>query len=208
MRSADKESFLTARELLSKEGILGGSSTGTLVAAALKYCKEQVTNPSASSCSFAIPATSTCRRCTTTTGCWTTAFWSAQHYGDLRDLILRPYSQRDTVIVSPKDLLITAYNRMKLYDVSQLPVMDGDAIVGILDESDVLMHVYGDESRFRDPVSTAMVSRLEKLEVTAPMESLLPVFDAGHVAIVMDGDKFLGLITRIDLLNYLRRRVQ
>jgi len=34
------------------------------------------------------------------------------------------------------------------------------------------------------------------------------VFDRGHVAIMMDGSKFLGLITRIDLLNWLRRRVQ
>jgi cystathionine beta-synthase len=34
------------------------------------------------------------------------------------------------------------------------------------------------------------------------------VFDRGHVAIVVDNDKFLGLITRIDLLNFLRRRVQ
>ena len=33
------------------------------------------------------------------------------------------------------------------------------------------------------------------------------LFDRGHVAIVMDGDRFLGLITRIDLLNDLRRRV-
>src|SRR5690348_17954818 len=38
---SDKESFLTARELLNKEGILGGSSTGTLLAAALRYCREQ-----------------------------------------------------------------------------------------------------------------------------------------------------------------------
>ena len=97
---------------------------------------------------------------------------------------------------------------MKLYDVSQLPVMQDDQIVGIVDESDVLMHVYGDESRFRDPVSTAMVSKLDKLDVRSPIESLLPVFDRGHVAIVVDGEKFVGLITRIDLLNYLRRRVQ
>jgi len=96
---------------------------------------------------------------------------------------------------------------MKLYDVSQLPVMDGEKIVGILDESDLLMHVYGDENRFRDPVSTAMVSRLDLLSVQSPIESLLPIFKRGHVAIVVDGDKFLGLITRIDLLNYLRRRV-
>src|SRR5690606_11243347 len=37
----DKESFLTARELLAKEGIFGGSFTGTLLAAALRYCREQ-----------------------------------------------------------------------------------------------------------------------------------------------------------------------
>ena len=204
---SDKESFLTARELLEKEGILGGSSSGTLLAAALKYCREQTTpkNVLVFVCDTGNKYLSKMYN-----DYWMldNGFLERETFGDLRDLILRPYSQRDTVIVSPKDLLITAYNRMKLYDVSQLPVMDGDAIVGILDESDVLMHVYGDESRFRDPVSTAMVSRLEKLEVTAPMESLLPVFDAGHVAIVMDGDKFLGLITRIDLLNYLRRRVQ
>ena len=86
--------------------------------------------------------------------------------------------------------------------------MDGDDIVGIVDESDVLMHVFGQDEKFKDPVSTAMVRKLDKLEVTAPMATLLPVFDRGHVAIVMDGPKFLGLITRIDLLNYLRRRAQ
>ena len=38
---SDKESFTTARDVLQKEGILVGSSTGTLVAAALRYCREQ-----------------------------------------------------------------------------------------------------------------------------------------------------------------------
>ena len=204
---ADKESFLTARELLSKEGILGGSSTGTLVAAALKYCREQV-EPKRVVVFVCDTGNKYLSKMYNDYWMLDNGFLERERHGDLRDLILRPYSQRDTVIVSPKDLLVTAYNRMKLYDVSQLPVMEGDAIVGILDESDVLMHVYGDETKFRDPVSTAMISRLEKLDVTAPIEALLPVFDAGHVAIVMDGEKFLGLITRIDLLNYLRRRVQ
>jgi cystathionine beta-synthase len=135
-------------------------------------------------------------------------FLAREQHGDLRDLILRPFAQRDTVVVGPNDSLTVAWQRMKMYDVSQLPVMDGDRIVGILDESDALLHVYGDEARFRDPVSTAMVSKLDVLDVKAPIEALLPVFDRGHVAIVMDGGRFLGLITRIDLLNFLRRRVQ
>jgi cystathionine beta-synthase len=204
---SDKESFLTARELLEKEGILGGSSTGTLLAAALKYCREQTTPKKVLTL---VPDTGNKYISKMYNDYWMldNGFLERKASGDLRDLILRPYSQRDTIVVAPNDLLVTAYQRMKLYDVSQLPVMDGDAIVGIVDESDVLLHVYGDEARFRDPVSTAMVSKLDKIDVSSPIESLLPVFDRGHVAIVVDGERFIGLITRIDLLNYLRRRVQ
>jgi len=204
---SDKESFLAGRELLEKEGILGGSSTGTLLAAALKYCREQVT-PKRVLTLVCDTGNKYLSKMYNDYWMLDNGFLERQHYGDLRDLILRPYSQRDTVVVAPGDQLTVAYQRMKLYDVSQLPVMDGDQIVGIIDESDVLLHVYADEAKFRDPVSTAMVSKLQQLDVKSSIEALLPVFELGHVAIVMDGEKFLGLITRIDLLNYLRRRVQ
>ncbi len=204
---SDKESFLAGRELLIKEGVLGGSSSGTLLAAALKYCREQTE-----------PKRVVSLVCDTGGKYLTKMFndmWVAAHgfvareaKGDLLDLILRPYAKRDTVVVGPNDSLTVAYQRMKMYDVSQLPVMDDEKIVGIVDESDVLMHVHADQERFKDLVSTAMTRELEVLDVGAPMEALLPVFDAGRVAIVMDGGRFLGLITRIDLLNYLRRRVQ
>ncbi len=204
---SDAESFHTARELLGKEGILGGSSTGTLLAAALKYCHEQTTPKKVL---VLVPDTGNKYLSKMYNDYWMldNGFLERPQYGDLRDLILRPYSQRDTVVVAPTDLLTTAYQRMKLYDVSQLPVMEGNQLVGIIDESDVLLHVYGDEARFRDAVSVAMVSKLDRLDVKSPIEALLPVFDRGQVAIVTDGDAFLGLITRIDLLNYLRRRAQ
>jgi cystathionine beta-synthase len=201
----DRESFLAARELLRSEGVLGGSSSGTLLAAALKYCREQT-----------VPKNVLVFVCDTGNkylskmynDYWMldNGFLERPQYGDLRDLILRPYAQRDTVVIAPTDALTVAYQRMKLYDVSQLPVMEDERLVGIVDESDVLLHVYGDETRFRDPVSTAMISNLDKVDVHSAVESLLPVFQRGHVVIVMDADKFLGLITRIDLLNYLRRR--
>ncbi|MEI2794944.1 pyridoxal-phosphate dependent enzyme [Pseudoxanthomonas sp. F11] len=204
---SDRESFLTARELLAKEGILGGSSTGTLLAAALKYCREQ-TEPKKVLVFVCDTGNKYLSKMYNDYWMLDNGFIDRPQYGDLRDLILRPCSQRDTVVVSPTDLLTTAYQRMKLYDVSQLPVMEGDRLVGIVDESDVLLHVYGDETRFRDPVATAMVSKLDRLDVRSPIEALLPVFDRGQVAIITDGDAFLGLITRIDLLNYLRRRAQ
>jgi len=202
---SDKESFLTARELLAKEGVLGGSSTGTLLAAALKYCREQ-TAPKRVVVFVCDTGNKYLSKMYNDYWMLDNGFLDRQPTGDLRDLILRPYAHRDTVVVGPNELLVTAYNRMKLYDVSQLPVMEGDEIVGILDESDLLLHVYADEAKFRDPVSTAMATTLQVLDVKSPIEELMPVFDAGHVAIVVDGTKFLGLITRIDLLNYLRRR--
>lgn len=203
---SDKESFLAGRNLLAREGVLGGSSTGTLVAAALKYCKEQ-TEPKNVLVLVCDTGNKYLSKMYNDYWMLDNGFLEREQHGDLRDLILRPYSLRDTVVVGPNDLLLTAYQRMKLYDVSQLPVMEGDALVGILDESDMLLHVYGDEARFRDPVSTAMVSHLDRVDVTAPVEDLMPMFNRGHVAIVMEGERFLGLITRIDLLNYLRRRV-
>ncbi|MDQ3205012.1 MAG: pyridoxal-phosphate dependent enzyme [Pseudomonadota bacterium] len=204
---SDKESFLTARELLEKEGILGGSSSGTLLAAALRYCHEQTT-PKKVLVFVCDTGNKYLSKMYNDYWMLDNGFLEREATGDLRDLIVRPFSQRDTVVVGPNDLLVTAYQRMKLYDVSQLPVMDGDELAGMVDESDILLHVYGDEARFRDPVSTAMVRKLDKVDVRAPIEALLPVFDRGHVAIVTEGAKFLGLITRIDLLNYLRRRVQ
>ena len=203
----DKESFLAGRMLLQKEGILGGSSTGTLLAAALKYCKEQTT-PKKVVVFVCDTGNKYLSKMYNDYWMLDNGFLERPVYGDLRDLILRPYAQRDTVVIGPNDLLITAYQRMKLYEISQLPVMKDDELIGIVDESDVLMHVYGDETKFRDPVSTAMVTQLNVMGVKSPIEELIPLFDRGQVAIVMDGKKFLGLITRIDLLNYLRRRVQ
>lgn len=203
---SDKESFLAARSLLESEGILGGSSTGTILAAALKYCREQTTpkNVLVLVCDTGNKYLSKMYN-----DYWMldNGFLESPQHGDLRDLVLRPYDKRDTVVVAPTDLLVTAYQRMKLYDVSQLPVMEGEKLVGIVDESDVLLHVYGDEDRFRDPVSTAMVTYLDMLQVNQSIEDLLPIFRRDHVAIVMDGENFVGLVTRIDLLNYLRRRV-
>lgn len=202
---SDRDSFLAGRELLVREGILAGSSTGTLLAASLRYCREQ-----------------SAPRRVLTFACDTgnrylskmfNDFWmrdqgfvEAASFGDLRDLIARPYESHDTVIVSPTEPLANAYSRMKLYDVSQLPVIEDDRLVGILDESDLLLAVAESSARFADPVSSAMVTELTEIDVQAPVADLLPIFARDFVAIVMDGERFLGLITRVDLLNYLRRK--
>ncbi len=200
----DQESFVTVRELLRKEGIFGGSSTGTLLAGALRYCREQ-TKPKRV-VTFVVD-----------TGNKYLSkmyddFWMAEQgfllrppHGDLSDLITHRYEAGEVISVGPTDTLLTAFKRMRDTDVSQLPVVDQNGrAIGILDESDVLVKVHRDPSHFNDPVKNAMTDKLETLPPTAKINDLLEVFDRGRVAIVMDDDKFLGLITRTDLLSYLR----
>jgi cystathionine beta-synthase len=128
-------------------------------------------------------------------------------HGDLRDLIARSPAEGATVTVGPADTLLTAYNRMRAADVSQLPVLDGGRLIGLIDESDLLDAVEDSkpEKRFSQPVAAAMTAKLDTLQAGDPLEALLPVFERDQVAIVLDGREFVGLITRIDLINYLRR---
>ena len=128
--------------------------------------------------------------------------------GDLTDLITRRHSEHATVTVKPDDTLMQAYGKMKLYDISQLPVLDeNNGVVGLLDEEDLLFAVVRNREKFQDPVKSAMTYRVETVEAGADMQSLLPIFAKGHVAVVLASGKFEGLITRTDLLNYLRLQV-
>ncbi|WP_375595460.1 pyridoxal-phosphate dependent enzyme [Algihabitans albus] len=204
---SDKDALLAARELLRAEGILAGSSSGTLLAAALRYCREQTEAKRV--------VAFVCDSGNKYLSKMYNDFWMRDQgfieepaTGDLRDLIARKHSERAAVTAAADDTLAQALGRMKLYDVSQLPVLDADGqAVGIVDESDILLRVFGDRSRFAEPVRTAMTEKLETLPPSAGIDDLLPVFDHNHVAIVADETRFYGLITRIDLLNHLRRQM-
>ncbi len=204
----DKESLLTAREVLLREGILAGSSSGTLIAAALRYCREQ-TAPKRVVTFVCDSGNKYLSKMFNDYWMIDQGFIEREHTGDLRDLISRRHDEHGTVTVNANDNLLVAYGRMKLYDISQLPVLNKDEeIVGLIDEGDILLKVFKDDVRFKDQISSAMTSKLETIEADQPIDALLPIFAKDHVAIVFDGGMFLGLITRIDLLNHLRRRMR
>ncbi len=201
----DDEAIATSREVLAKEGILCGSSSGTLIAAALKYCREQ-----------SAPKRVVTLVCDTG-GKYLSKiyneYWLDDHgmmahpmHHDLRDLIARPHTRHGVVVAHPGDTLGAAYRKMKMHDVSQLPVMHGEKLLGLLDETDILLCIMDNPAGFHMKVADAMVTELVTIQAGEPMESLLPVFRRGFVAIVLEGERFLGLITPIDLLKYLRLR--
>jgi cystathionine beta-synthase len=202
----DAEAIATVRELLLKEGVLAGSSSGTLIAAALRWCREQ-TEPKRV-VSFV---------CDTGAKYLSKVYndaWLADQglgdqpmHGDLSDLITRKYENGDMVVAGPNDTLDTAFKRMKGADVSQLPVIDEGRLVGIVDESDIVHVMNTDEitreARFGKPVGSVMTRDLDTVQVGESLDALIPLFDRDRVAIVLDGEKFVGLITRSDLINHL-----
>jgi cystathionine beta-synthase len=203
---SDAESFHAARDLLRLEGILGGSSTGCLIATALRYCREQ-SEPKR-------VVTFVCDHGAKYTDKMYNDFWmidqgfiERKQYGDLRDLIARRHAEGEDITLQPHTPLLQVFKTMRLYDVSQMVVVDeADHAIGIIDESDLLLAVTKNRDAFQHPVSEFMESRLETVPPTASINDLIPIFRADHVAIVAD-ERFHGIITRIDLLTYLRNQM-
>jgi cystathionine beta-synthase len=203
---ADTEAFRTCRELLAREGIIAGTSTGTLLAAALRYCREQQ-RPQRVVTFVCDSGNKYLSKVYNDYWMLDQGFLERERTGDLRDLIARRHSEHAAVTVNSTEPVMAAYRRMKLYDVSQVPVMQDGRIVGIVDEEDILLKVVANPEHFGEPVTRAMASNLVTVPVDAPVSQLMEIFRRGMVAIVMQGNEFQGLITRIDLLNWLRRRL-
>jgi cystathionine beta-synthase len=202
----DAEAIATVRELLLKEGVLAGSSSGTLIAAALRWCREQ-TEPKRVVTFVCDTGAKYLSKVYNDAWLADQGLGERELHGDLSDLISRKYANGDVVVAGPDDTLDTAFKRMKGADVSQLPIIQDGRLVGILDESDLVHVMNTDEitrkERFAKPVSSAMTRDLDTVQVSEPLDALIPLFDRDRVAIVLDGEAFVGLITRTDLINHL-----
>ena len=196
----DKEAFEVLQQLLKEEGILAGSSTGTLVCGAIKWCQKQDS-----------PKKVVTFVCDTGNKYLSKAFsksWlkdneltEEEEQGNLADLIRKRADKGEMISVKPQDTLMTAYNRMRASDVSQLPVLEEEKLVGIIDEEDLLLNVYKDETLFSKSIDSIMVRDLETIDVNSDEKELYKILSEGKVAILFDANIFLGFITKVDLIN-------
>lgn len=202
----DSESIAVARELLLKEGVLAGSSSGCLIAAALRWCKEQ-TEPKTIVTFVCDTGAKYLSKVYNDTWLADQGLTERELTGNLSDLITRKYEKGDVVVVGPEDTIDTAFKRMRGSDVSQLPVIQDGRLVGIVDESDIVHLMNTDEitrkERFAKTVATAMTRDLDTIQVSESLDALIPLFDRDRVALILDGDTFVGIITRADLINHL-----
>ena len=202
----DAESFAAARDLLLSEGVLAGSSSGTLLAAALRFCREsdrplRVVSIVPDSGNKYLSK-------------MFNDYWMADHgflrkagYGDLRDLVGRPFHEGSVCSVKPADTLLTAFMRMRLHEYAQLPVIEDGKVVGLLDESDILLAVHKDAANYRRPVSGCITQNLVTVQPSASIEEITAILGKGLAGLLYSEGKFYGLITKVDLLNHLRREL-
>ena len=93
-----------------------------------------------------------------------------------------------------------------MHNISQLPVMSEEKVVGIVNDLNILKSLDQNASGLETPVGEVMSKSLSKIQVRSDTSELIKIFEDGKVALAYDGNKFAGIITRVDVLNYLRNK--
>lgn len=203
IKSNDRDSFLTARRLIRLEGLLCGGSSGSAVWAALKVAAKMKPGQR-----VLVILPDSIRNYMTK---FVDPTWMRENrfverdfaMGEIGD-VLRSLPRRTLISVSVSDTLAKAVETMKERGISQVPVLDSGKLAGILTESDVLQGLVSQTWQLTTKVAEAMCRRVSTVKEHTPASELPEIFGRGEVAIVIDsGQKVLGLLTKIDLVEYL-----
>ena len=203
IKSNDRDSFLMARRLIRTEGLLCGGSSGSAVWAALKVAAKMKAGQR-----LLVILPDSIRNYMTK---FVDPQWMRENRFVERDFamgdigaVLRALPRRALIALSVADTLGRAVETMKERGISQVPVLDGDKLAGILTESDMLQGLVAQQWQLTTKVAEAMCRRVSTVTEHTPASMLPEIFGRGEVAIVIDGSqKVLGLLTKIDLVEYL-----
>jgi cystathionine beta-synthase len=199
----DSKAFDTLDLLLKKEGILAGSSAGTLVAGAIEWCKAQKE-----------PKRVVSLICDTGNKYLSKAFddaWLSNNglsvrnlRNDLSDIVVMRADKQQIVSVKENDTVLIAYNRMRNSDFSQLPVLDNDKLIGTINENDILNYCGENKDGFSHSIDRAMSDNLHKIDCKSSIDDLSSLLNKDSFAMIMEGETFIGIVTKVDLLAYLK----
>ena len=200
----DSKAFETLDLLLKKEGILAGSSAGTLVAGAIEWCKSQTE-----------PKRVVSLICDTGNKYLSKAFddaWLSNNglnvrnlRNDLSDIVVMRADKQQVVSVKENDTVLIAYNRMRNSDFSQLPVLENDKLVGTISEDDILNYCAENKDGFNQSIDKAMSNNLHKIDCRASVDDLSLVLSKDNFAMIMEDETFIGIVTKVDLLAIFKK---
>lgn len=210
---SDKESFLMTRRLVREEGIFCGGSSGTAVAGALHYIRAHNLGPD-TTVVVVLPDSGSRYLSKVFDDDWMreNSFLESA-WAELRvsDVLGRSKSLQKLYTAHPDDRQADVIRLMKKHDISQVPVVEKDGrLVGIVTEVELLDHMLNaghthEPSETIEPLTRTDVATITP---TTPLESLMSVFNTRRVVIVLEDEKVVGIITKIDLLDFLAGQVR
>ncbi|WP_044247375.1 cystathionine beta-synthase [Chondromyces apiculatus] len=205
IRVDDKECFLTTRDLVRLEGLFVGGSGGAAVAGAVKYARQSgrkerilVLLPDSASKYISKIFNDDWMR--------ENGFLEEEKgLGTVRDLLgNRPASAVVTVSGSAK--VRDVIDLMKSHSISQVPVLDAGKLRGMVHEVDLLRHLVDGRRTLDSKIGELVESDYATVTPSTRVELLKGVLSDAKIAIVMDKDTVIGVVSKIDLIDYLARR--
>jgi cystathionine beta-synthase len=208
VRISDAESFHTARALARREGLLVGGSSGTSVAAALRYARRLGKDDLVVAL------------CPDTGRNYVSKLFDDRWLADNKLLLnqqpahsigdlLKTRGQRQLVTIAPSASVEKAIQLLQSVGISQLPVLDDGKPVGSIQEITLarVLHDQGDPDKVS--VGEVMAKPLPQLDVTVHLDEAYRLLMAGNTGVLAtSGGKVVDIITRIDLIEYWDRERQ
>jgi cystathionine beta-synthase len=207
IKTNDRDSFRTARQLIRQEGLLVGGSSGAAVWAA-----RQVAATMKAGQRVVVILPDSIRNYLTK---FASDAWMRQHgflraefeVGTIGDVLRAMKSSTDVYSVEVDDKVEVAMRRFKEHGISQMPVTDHGKLAGILTESDLLNHMVSGSCDASTVIAEVMERRVSTVSLNASAEELPRIFERGEVAIVCDDERrVIGIVTKMDLIELLASR--
>ncbi|HZM69361.1 MAG TPA: pyridoxal-phosphate dependent enzyme [Candidatus Cryosericum sp.] len=202
----DKECFMGARELTRKEGLFSGGSAGGVLYGALKFAKE---HPECRTILVILPDSGSRYLSKVYDDDWLreNSFLDEEDtYGRLRDLV--EHQEQTLITAHPEDGVKEIIQLMKKHAISQLPVLEGERLVGIISESDLVQALLSDPDNIARPISGLVDQNYVVVPPETPVARLAAIFGEGKVALVQEGSRICGLVTKIDLIDHISARMR
>lgn len=209
----DKESLLMTRRLVREEGIFCGGSSGSAVVGAIRYAREH--NLGLDDVVVVLLPDSGSRYLSKVFD----DDWMRENgfleraWIDVRALDVQSAKpDQGLVTAKPNDLITDVVGLMKKYNVSQLPVLDDDGrLLGAVTEIDLLNHMLVSDHAAHDPnetIAEIVDQNVPVVRPNTPLETLMGIFSQHNAVIIASGDEVQGILTKIDILDFLSTQVK
>ena len=207
IRVDDKECFLMTRELVRSEGLYVGGSCGAAVAGALKYARQ---TQKKENIVVLLPDGAGKYLSKIFNDDWMREngfLESDPGLGTVGDLLRMKSDSGEIIVSKSTDRVRDVIARMKQHGISQLPVLSDNKLVGAVTEVDLLRYLVSGEQSLDNAIGPIVESNYATVTSETKIELVQNLLNDARMAIVLDNDRITGLITKIDLIDYLARRV-